>query len=362
MNEYINKRINEDLYKRIRLGAVFYVIGILVSALSDDLYEHALPQIISATVFFIVLTVLRFYLPKPPEHIDATRHWRRNIAFVSMLSSVAWGAAVAWVAMHPAYDTAMQTMLLCTIAFATATAYQFCLVRTVAQINCVLFTLPFVLTIIIYQPEKYPLAIAISVYCVYLVLSAIQLQRQYLSSLNTEMGLFEAKNELKSLSLTDELTGLANRRHFRVHFSEAYSNLKSSGDNFAILLVDLDLFKRINDEYGHLVGDQCIQFVANVLQAVFTRDCDLVSRIGGEEFAVVFRCDGLHEAVVLAEKIQKRLGEDSIESAESKIKVTASIGIALTDRTLEESEHELFKRADDLLFEAKSAGRNCIKY
>jgi len=362
MSDYITRRTNEDLYKRFRLGAYFYVIGVLVSALNDALFTQALLQVTVAALFFVVLAIVRFYLPRPPQDKYKAVSWRKRVGAISMFSSLGWGLCFAWVASQSQYEATLQTMLLCTVAFATASAYQFCLTRTVAQVNCALFIVPFAITLVIYQPEKYPLAIAAGVYCLYLVLSIIQLHRQYLSSLDTELGLFKAQNDLKSLSLTDELTGLANRRHFRAHLEQSHQAFVEQNQTYAILLIDLDFFKRINDRYGHQIGDQCIQLAASVLTRVFQREGDLVSRIGGEEFAVVLQLGSLSEAVALAENVRTCLTENGVSTEEGDIFVTASIGIALADSSFDESENQLFKRADELLFAAKNAGRDCIKF
>ncbi|HKL77471.1 MAG TPA: GGDEF domain-containing protein [Gammaproteobacteria bacterium] len=153
----------------------------------------------------------------------------------------------------------------------------------------------------------------------------------------------------------DPLTGLFNRRAF---FTQAQRELARADRNqqaLAVLLLDLDRFKRINDRYGHPVGDQALRHLAAILKDE-TRDEDLLGRYGGEEFLIVAPNAGAEGAHALAERIRNRVAGERADTEEGPLSLTVSAGIALRDDG--EPLEELVARADNALLQAKEAGRN----
>ncbi|MBN1853608.1 MAG: diguanylate cyclase [Pirellulales bacterium] len=155
---------------------------------------------------------------------------------------------------------------------------------------------------------------------------------------------------------TDGLTGLANRRAFDEELSRRLSELERNGGVFTLLLIDVDHFKKINDQYGHLAGDSILtQCVADVLCAT-KRRMDVVTRFGGDEFAVIFPGSALKEAGVAAERLRVTIGNKKFPVDNTEIKVTISLGLA--EALPGEDSNSLIKRADSALYMAKNAGRN----
>jgi diguanylate cyclase len=148
---------------------------------------------------------------------------------------------------------------------------------------------------------------------------------------------------------TDPLTGLCNRRALDEALASQAAMRTRYGFAFSLVIFDIDHFKRINDQQGHLAGDRALQGVARLLDAG-VRETDLVARYGGEEFVILMPQTELDMAVVLAERLRAKVEEDGA--------LTVSGGVAAV---LEwESAHELLARADAALYAAKSAGRNCV--
>jgi two-component system, cell cycle response regulator len=158
-------------------------------------------------------------------------------------------------------------------------------------------------------------------------------------------------------ALTDPLTGTNNRRFFDHALREYMDAFGRIDRPLGLLLVDLDHFKRINDTYGHDVGDIVLREVADCLRAC-TRYHDVLARLGGEEFAVIV--PNLPEAALQAfsQRLCRAIGEMPIPAADIRVRVTASIGMALWDKA--ESAEELYRRADVQLYQAKRAGRNQV--
>jgi diguanylate cyclase (GGDEF)-like protein len=167
-------------------------------------------------------------------------------------------------------------------------------------------------------------------------------------------------DELKRLASRDPLTGCFNRRAFYVQFEQAFADSREHGSELCCLMVDIDHFKRINDQFGHAVGDQAIQAVAGCLSAGL-RLADIVGRYGGEEFCLMFPRTTLAEAPNLAERLRIQVETEAggrVRTA-SHLVITVSCGIsstALGART----PLELIDQADKALYAAKEGGRNCV--
>ncbi len=161
-----------------------------------------------------------------------------------------------------------------------------------------------------------------------------------------------------SMALTDSLTGLYNRRYALRHLDRLMRRVVQTGKPLAILVCDLDFFKRVNDTYGHAAGDEVLkQFAQRAAAAV--RNIDMVARFGGEEFVILMPDTDGQEALRAAERLCKRIGETPIvigPEAEGGITVTVSIGIAAS--AVEVPGEELIKIADAALYRAKQGGRN----
>jgi len=173
----------------------------------------------------------------------------------------------------------------------------------------------------------------------------------------------EAVNHrLEQLSRTDALTGLANRRSFDQVKQAEFLRARRNRQPLALLLCDIDYFKRFNDTYGHGEGDACLRAVAEVLRAVVQRGGDLVARIGGEEFAILLPGSGLEAGLAVAARVRAGMAERAIAHAGSEVTpfVTLSMGLALLDEEHDPHFEALFRRADQALYRAKHEGRDRV--
>jgi diguanylate cyclase len=192
--------------------------------------------------------------------------------------------------------------------------------------------------------------------------TATEKLRSDLVASQTEMqSMREQLGTLQGEALKDPLTGLRNRRGLDHALKQLLSGSSQGLAGTAILMVDIDHFKRVNDTYGHLFGDQVIRGCAQVLTSM-VKGRDIVARFGGEEFLVLLpetRQDG---ALALAEQIRRSFGNVRIRRAgreEAMEPVTISIGVALP--APDEAMESLLERADKALYQAKSEGRNCVR-
>jgi len=169
--------------------------------------------------------------------------------------------------------------------------------------------------------------------------------------------------QIKDVSDTDGLTGLANRRKLEEHLGKEWRRMLRSSSPLTLMMVDIDYFKNYNDYYGHLAGDDCLKKVANQLKGFCRRPGDLAARFGGEEFTLVFPDTDPERASYLAEKVRKAVESLKIrhEDSEAGGYVTISIGVVSRVPDANSSSTDLVSEADHNLYKAKEAGRNiCI--
>jgi two-component system cell cycle response regulator len=165
--------------------------------------------------------------------------------------------------------------------------------------------------------------------------------------------------QIARMSVTDGLTGLTNVRHFRETMRMEHARAKRHNDPYAILMVDIDHFKKVNDVYGHPVGDTVLRELASVLRDV-VRTTDLPARYGGEEFIVFLPQTRLPEASIVGERLRKAVERQPFAAPSPLLRCTVSVGIADFRPGSEGSEREIIARADQALYEAKRGGRNRV--
>lgn len=171
----------------------------------------------------------------------------------------------------------------------------------------------------------------------------------------------ELYGRLARVARIDVLTSLANRRAFEEHFELVFANARRLRTGMALLVVDVDFFKHYNDSRGHLAGDACLQRVAGALSKCATRPLDLVSRYGGEEFAVVLPDTPLAGVLATAERIRSVVERlEIVYDGKGLGRVTVSVGVAYAPDARTCDETALFETADLALYEAKDRGRNCV--
>jgi diguanylate cyclase (GGDEF)-like protein len=166
------------------------------------------------------------------------------------------------------------------------------------------------------------------------------------------------KERLRHLALTDWLTNLHNHSYSRHFLGEALTASKTDGMPLCVIMADLDHFKRINDRYGHLVGDKVLQIVAARMISG-ARTGDEICRYGGEEFLFVLQQTDISEGVEVAERVRQNINSDVIHADDSELPVSLSLGIAQARDG--DDVDSLIDRADKALYSAKQAGRDCVR-
>ncbi|MDA3835346.1 MAG: diguanylate cyclase [Spirochaetales bacterium] len=169
----------------------------------------------------------------------------------------------------------------------------------------------------------------------------------------------DAHGKIKIMAITDELTGLINRRHFFELMRQEYARTRRYGYQLGCLMLDLDHFKSVNDTYGHPVGDIVLQQVGKILGSMM-RETDIPARYGGEEFVCILPQSDLEGCKVIAEKVRGAIEAMEIPLEDGRtLTITASIGVALMSEGM--AMEQLIKCADAALYTAKDTGRNRVE-
>ncbi len=192
----------------------------------------------------------------------------------------------------------------------------------------------------------------------------IQYRRAFLLSVRErlhEQQLAWANRQLTQLSYTDALTGLPNRRYFDEMLPRAWSSAQLSTEPLGLMMIDVDHFKDFNDAFGHAAGDHCLQRIAHALQFNVRVEVDTVARYGGEEFVAILPAVSLESAVQIGERVRRAISAIETPAMLPDAKpVTASIGVVVSYDAREVVPADLLRAADDALYAAKAAGRDCI--
>ncbi|HEU0265208.1 MAG TPA: diguanylate cyclase, partial [Geobacterales bacterium] len=172
-----------------------------------------------------------------------------------------------------------------------------------------------------------------------------------------------AGEKLHALSIIDDLTGIANRRHFELFINQEWQRALRNQTPISLILYDIDFFKPYNDGYGHQAGDTCLRRVAQLIQASIHRPGDLAARYGGEEFVVVLSGVEMYAALALAEKCRQAIEKSAIPHrfAPTGRVVTVSAGVATVTPHGSQDRQELIESADQALYAAKHGGRNQVR-
>lgn len=175
--------------------------------------------------------------------------------------------------------------------------------------------------------------------------------------------LWQLTHTLERLSLTDGLTQIANRRHFDTALESAWQTARRETECLSVAVMDVDFFKKYNDNLGHQAGDECLKIIASTLHNALRRPKDLIARYGGEEFAAILVNTNATGANQMAERLRLAIHQAQIPHPDSSISATVSLSVGVAtiipNDTLEDFE-TLFKMADAALYEAKRTGRNRV--
>jgi diguanylate cyclase (GGDEF)-like protein len=216
----------------------------------------------------------------------------------------------------------------------------------------------------LHSPEelKYIFRWIVASFVTTMVLSTWAIRRITLERAAHDHELEEINKKLRELAITDGVTGTYNHRYFELTLEREWQKMERLGHMLSCIMIDLDNFKQVNDEYGHPAGDQVLRELAQLVKNDL-REIDVLSRYGGEEFVIILfekpgHLEGLRKTM---ERLRENIAKHVTRFGEAEIRVTASLGGAMMPGCGATSADELVQIADKMMYDAKLAGKNCVR-
>ncbi len=358
----INRRVISDLKKRSTIGLAFYLIISVVIFYTGNYYQRHqgfsilfLSSIIGICLFrSLHLLVMK----KTPPKLDKINY---SVFMISVtLTALFWGLGFAKFMIQDGEANAKLLMATCTAGLSAGGVVAFIPERRLAIIFNICMLIPAGGCLLLNE-TNYSFAIAVFLFSVYLVLITFRGNNEYWDALENEFLLKEKSIALEKISQIDGLTGLYNRRYFDEMYDYEWKLSCRTNTSLTLIMCDIDYFKQVNDEHGHLAGDEYLKKTAELLSSVFKRETDIVARFGGEEFVILLPKTDSDFIYEMAEKFRSQLEACHVDYNGKKLKTTISLGIAHCIPGMEMQSNSLLENADRALYMAKNEGRNRTK-
>ncbi len=167
--------------------------------------------------------------------------------------------------------------------------------------------------------------------------------------------------ELAAKTTTDDLTGLNNRRFYDQKLQAEFRRSRRNLTPLSLVILDIDHFKAVNDNFGHIAGDQCLVVIGRIIKSILRRSTDIGCRYGGEEFCIILPETSLQGAVAIAQELRKLVAENVVFYQDDEIKLTISCGVTVYEQQADVTQENIFEAADKALYQAKQAGRDNVQ-
>jgi diguanylate cyclase (GGDEF)-like protein len=354
-------RALKDLTNRAKSGIFVYIANWLVLAFTFDL-QHRQPFMfaLNTTIFAaLMLSRLSHYLASRNGGgigTDALHHW---LVATIMLGGVHWGLLSAWFIYTPELNDARLCTIILTPCFALGGACTLSISQEIRNWFPFTVIMPSIVAFLyVGGLENYVIAGLSCFLLLYVASSSKASHNDYWSAITNNLIAEERAELMEKLSTIDPLTHLKNRLFFDNELDQEWKRCQRIGCPLSILMIDLDHFKRINDDHGHLFGDDCLRAVALSLASEGKRPSDCVARYGGEEFIMLLPNTNEHGAQVIAHRVLDAISRIELSDQGQAVRLTCSIGGATTVPSVELRANELLQKADTALYAAKEQGRN----
>ncbi|MEB0045585.1 MULTISPECIES: diguanylate cyclase [unclassified Pseudomonas] len=358
----ITEQVRADRLHQLFRQSAFAVLGSLLGALMLcwlcwDRFDHSVIEgwlaVLGASTLLRAWMFIRYF--RSPESERTPQRWEGQYWRTLVLSAGIWGGGA--LAVMPANDLLSQALvMLFTVGMSVSAVSCYSAYRYMTLVSIALVLLPCTLWLVFQSSSmQVGMALAVLVFASFVVSATRNLSDALEAAFRLTREIERAHSISTRAAQTDELTGLNNRRAFFEHAQQLYSDCKRNGLPLCAVMLDMDHFKRINDTYGHQVGDQVLRQTGRVISQSF-RATDVYGRLGGEEFAVLLPDTSIEVALNIAEQLMRSIAGLMTEPGHG---ITASLGLAfmeIGDKDL----HSLMNNADKALYRAKAGGRNQV--
>lgn len=361
LKQTLSPRVMQDLKKRSFAGILIYTVALCVVLFADS-YYFRYPEASNRFIWLITgICFIRLVHQITGSRIQAWLPGADSLIFLTgiVLTALVWGVQSGIFMAQPGEENAKMLMVICTIGICAGgcSAYSPCL--PLAHVFNFLILWPAVLSLAL-TSENTSLVILFIMFSAYMAAMSARQNAEYWTALDNEALLEEKSRDLEKLSNMDGLTGLYNRRFFDTAYKLGWQRAIRRRHRLSLILCDIDHFKRVNDDHGHMAGDEYLRTMAHVLTQVFRRQTDIVARFGGEEFVVLIEDAGPGTAEELAENFRRQMADVQVQFESQIIQATVSLGVAEMAPRAGHRREKLLARADAMLYQAKQSGRNRV--
>ncbi|MEO8001301.1 MAG: GGDEF domain-containing protein [Arenimonas sp.] len=350
-----------DTYRLAFVGGYFYFSAWLVVAYYGKAFVHSPIIAWSITIIFAVLAVLRGVHRVPVNKLDQHTQilWLRLHWCIVVATTTLFGIVFTWVMLDDRLAAGHVVCLLAVMGLSVAVAHAFSMRFGFAVVGVAMLYLPGLIALWV-SPRDPASAWMMSIYFTYVCVALWRSNADYQHHLDVDQQLRDQRDLFEQQGRTDALTELANRRFFTETLMSMSQNAKSCDTELALMVLDLDHFKNINDQYGHAVGDACLSIFASRLKTKFGNEDEHAARLGGEEFGVLLQGHSLGAAMTRAEDFRQLCVSEPIQVGDVFLPMTVSIGVAAFNAKNHRDGDGLYRAADTAVYHAKNSGRNKV--
>jgi len=352
-----------DLIERSEPGRYLHIVFWLLVALTNGF-----PRSCPILFWTVSVAMTGLFLVRKPAGALAMRSVATGHKtgfdlwlFVLFTPCALWSALAAWSVRDGTLHVAMDELLFMVVGIATAGAVVLSIDRTVRFWYSLLALVPMIAALALDGTGNHRVVALMGfAVLVYISVATKLVHEDYWAALDARCNLEARAQELESLSTTDPLTQIANRRLFELRLEQAWAAARYANASVSVVIVDLDHFKVINDTHGHGCGDACLKATAVALRQAMYRKTDIVARWGGEEFIILIPDLDPSAVEVIAQRLRRSVELLAVAADGVTVKFTCSIGMAYGSPSSHQHPGQLIAEADGALYEAKQQGRNRV--
>ncbi len=356
------ERVALDLADRSLPGMVAYTAIWSVIVFTTGYHQVHPPLAYGALAGFVFCGLLRLIYQLIHKPLIRNHLRVNNILLIIgvFLPTLIWSGLFAFFFLTPADSEMRLLVVIATVGLCSGGSTSYAPVRQISAAYAGVLILPTCMGIAVFNPNAEVFLYLLVLYIAFNLLMMQRGHREYWTALANEAALEEKTRQLEIMSETDALTGVYNRRFFDRMLDKEWQRGSRDGCTLTLLILDIDHFKRINDTYGHLAGDEYLRHIAALLKTWFKRCSDVIARYGGEEFAILAPGTPAADVAQLAQRLRNQIETLVVSYSGRQLQTTASMGIAGMQPDYRQTSKSLIRRADEALYQAKHDGRNQV--
>jgi len=361
MSPDLLQRSDNDFVKRSLAGILAHMLIWPILAWFSGFYALA-PDFNGAFISaFVVIGIIRLLQAYSHTHLyeQHPKLCRSLMLGLCLSHAITLGLLLLLITLIPEYQHMIMMGVMLAVGISSGAAASLSIKPIFSKFYIAVILCPAAAACLFTEDLKYFMLIYI-ILCTYFFLLSKRFYNEYTQAFIIEKELKAKQVLLEKLTITDTLTGVYNRQYFDKTLDMQWSLASRSQAYLSILFLDLDFFKKVNDVYGHVVGDIALCHAANIFKEESKRKSDMVARYGGEEFAIILAGTNHQDACKLAERVRKRIENTPVIHGNNSINITVSIGVNTTIPNNKSNCTEFLDRADQALYQAKSQGRNRV--